>query len=159
MAQQTLLVTLPDNFYQRLKVRAEQAQHSIEDELVTLAAAALEDEPTPLDIQEAVALLPVLDDTALWQAARSRLPQAESDEVEEMHFKQQREGLTGAEKQRLAGLMHQYEKALLIRSHALLLLKQRGQDITKIEARMPPCFNWGMKGLRPLALPCLLWYT
>jgi plasmid stability protein len=132
MAQQTLMVTLPDDFYQRLKVRAEQAQHNIEDELVNLAAAALDNEPIPLDIQEAVASLPVLDDAALWQAARSRLPQADSDEVEALHFKRQREGLTDTEKQRLAGLMHQYEKALLIRSHALLLLKQRGQDITPL---------------------------
>jgi plasmid stability protein len=132
MGQQTLLVTLPDDFYQRLKVRAEQAQHNIEDELVNLAAAALDNEPVPLDIQEAVSSLSVLDDVALWQAARSRLPRAESDEVEELHFKQQSEGLTDAEKQRLAGLMHQYEKSLLIRSHALLLLKQRGQDITSL---------------------------
>ena len=132
MAQQTLTVTLPDDFYQRLKVRAEQVQHNIEDELVNLAAAALDNEPIPLDIQEAVASLPVLDDTALWQAAHSRLSQAESDEVEALHFKRQREGLTDAEKQRLAGLMHRYEKALLIRSHALLLLKQRGQDITPL---------------------------
>jgi plasmid stability protein len=132
MAQQTLMVTLSDDFYQRLKMRAAQAQHNIEDELVNLAAAALDNEPIPLDIQEAVASLPVLDDAALWQAARSRLPQAESDEVEALHFKQQREELTDAEKQRLAGLMYRYEKALLIRSHALLLLKQRGQDITPL---------------------------
>lgn len=132
MVQQTVMVTLPDDVYQRLKVRAEHARHSVEEELLALAAAALDDEPIPLDIQEAVASLPVLDDAALWQAARSRLSPAESDEVEVLHFKQQREGLTDAEKQRLAGLMHQYEKALLIRSHALLLLKQRGQDITPL---------------------------
>jgi plasmid stability protein len=132
MVQQTVMVTLPDDIYQRLKVRAEHARHSVEEELLALAAAALDDEPIPLDIQEAVASLPVLDDAALWQAARSRLSPAESDEVEVLHFKQQREGLTDAEKQRLGSLMHQYEKALLIRSHALLLLKQRGQDITPL---------------------------
>jgi plasmid stability protein len=129
MAQQTVMVTLPDDFYQRLKIRADGAQRSVEDELVTLAAA-LDDEPIPVDIKEALASLPVLDDAALWQAAGSRLSQAESNEVEKLHFKRQREGLSDAEKQRLASLMHQYEKTLLIRSHALLLLKQRGQDIT-----------------------------
>lgn len=132
MVQQTVMVTLPDDFYQRLKVRAEHTHRSVEEELLTLAAAALDEEPIPLDIQEAVASLPVLDDAALWQAARTRLSAADSDEVEALHFKQQREGLTGAEKQHLAGLMHQYEKALLIRSHALLLLKQRGQDIAPL---------------------------
>jgi hypothetical protein len=71
-----------------------------------LATEALDDEPIPLDIQEAVALLPVLDEAALWQTARSRLSPADSDEVEALHFKQQREGLTPAEKYRLAALMH-----------------------------------------------------
>ncbi len=132
MGQQAVVVLLPDDVYRRVKSRAEHAHHSVEEELLTLATAALEDEPIPLDIQEAVASLPVLEDAALWQAAHSRLTQAESDEVETLHFKQQREGLTAAEAQRLAGLMHQYEKALLIRSHALLLLKQRGQDITPL---------------------------
>jgi plasmid stability protein len=45
MAQQTVQVTLLDDVYHRLKVRAEEAQYSVEDELVTLAAAALDDEP------------------------------------------------------------------------------------------------------------------
>src|SRR5689334_14690216 len=111
MVQQTVTVTLPEDVYQRVKVRAEQAHHSVEEELLTLAASALDDEPIPLDIQEAVASLPVLDEAALWQAARSRLSPAESDEVEVLHFKQQREGLTAAEQYRLAALMHQYEKA------------------------------------------------
>ena len=132
MVQQTVTVTLPEDFYQRVKVRAEYAHHSVEEELLTLAVAALDDEPIALDIQEAVASLPVLDEAALWQAARSRLSPAESDEVEALHFKQQREGLTAAEKHRLAALMHQYEKALLIRSHALLLLKERGEDIASL---------------------------
>jgi hypothetical protein len=40
------------------------------------------------------------------QAARRRPSQAKSDEVEELHFKQQRVGLTDAERRRLAGLMY-----------------------------------------------------
>ncbi len=37
--------------------------------------------------------------------------------------------MTSSEQQRLAWLMHQYDKALLVRSHALGLLKERGLDI------------------------------
>ncbi|HEY7347827.1 MAG TPA: hypothetical protein VH599_05865 [Ktedonobacterales bacterium] len=134
MANQSLTLNFPDDLYQRLKARAEGAQRSIEDELLSLAAAALDDEPIPLDIQAAVASLSVLDDAALWQVARaSRLSQEESDESEELHFRRQRgERLTDAEKRRLAVLMHQYDKSLLVRSHALLLLKQRGHDITPL---------------------------
>jgi plasmid stability protein len=129
-----LNVYLPDDFYQRLKARAERAQHSIQDELLSLAEAALEDEPIPLDIQEAVASLPVLDDATLWQVAEtSHLSRAESREVENMHFKRGRgERLTDAEKRRLAYLLHQSDKTMLVRSHALALLKQRGHDITPL---------------------------
>lgn len=132
MAQQTVMVTLPDDVYQILKARAERAQRSVEDELVTLAVAALEDEPISVDIQEAVASLDDLDDAALWQAAESRLSPTDSAAVENLHLKRQRTGLSDVEKQRLASLMHLYEKALLIRSHALLLLKQRGHDIAPL---------------------------
>ena len=42
MVQQTVTVTLPEDFYQRVKVRAEYAHHSVEEELLTLAVAALD---------------------------------------------------------------------------------------------------------------------
>lgn len=131
MAEQSVTVTLPDDFYQRVKARAESARHSIGDELVALAESALEDEPIPLDIREAVASLPALDDAALWQVAEtSHLSRAESHEVERMHFKRGRgEKLTDTEQQRLAYLLHQSDKSLLVRAHALALLKQRGHDI------------------------------
>lgn len=130
MAHQTLTLNIPDDLYQRLKQRADISRRSVEDELLRLAASALVEDEIPADIAKAIAALAVADDAALWQAARSRLPQDVSDEIENLHLKQQREGLTAPEKQRLADLMRQYERVLSVRAEAVGLLKERGHDVS-----------------------------
>jgi plasmid stability protein len=130
MAHQTLTLNIPDDLYQRLKRQAAFSRRTVEDELLNLATTALADNEIPPDIQAAVAALAQLDDEALWQAARtSKLSPRQSREIEQLHFKRQRDGLTSAEQQRLTRLMHQYDKALLVRAHAVGLLKDRGHDV------------------------------
>ena len=55
-----------------------------------------------------------MDDAELWQAARSRLSEEASAQLEDLHFKRQREGLTEAEGRTLAELVGQYERSMLI---------------------------------------------
>ncbi len=131
MADQTLTLHISDDFYQRLKQRAEFRKRSIEEELLTLATTAMTEDEIPADILEAVAALAQLDDEALWQTARtSKLAPAQLQEIEELHFKRQRgEALTPEEQGRLADLLHQYDKALLVRAHAVGRLKERGHDV------------------------------
>ena len=59
----------------------------------------------------------------------SRLPSEVSRELETLHHKQQRKGLTDAEAQTLAALIRQYERLMLVRAQAAVLLKQRGHDV------------------------------
>jgi plasmid stability protein len=123
-------LTLLDALYQRIKARAERNQRSVEDELLeTLAAGLAADDELPADVAQIIASLPSLDDEALWRAAQGHLPAEESDEIEELHLKRQREGLTPAEKKRLAGLMRQYERYLMVRTEATALLKERGHNV------------------------------
>lgn len=123
-------LNIPDALYHRLKKRAERKHRSLEAELLeTLAAGLAADDEIPADVAQIIASLPSLDDEALWRAARSQLPEAESQEIEELHLKRQRKGLTSEEKQRLAGLMRQYERYMLIRAEAAALLKERGQNV------------------------------
>jgi hypothetical protein len=107
----------------------------VEAELLEVVATAvpIEDELPP-DLAEAVASLTLLDDQALWQAARSRLTATASAQMEALHLKRQREGLTEAEAQTLAGLVRQYERAMLVRAQAAMLLKQRGYDVSELVA-------------------------
>ena len=133
MAHQTLTLNIPDDLYERIKQRSAITRRSIEEELLILAGTTLIEEEIPADIQEAVAALPSLNDEALWQTARSsRLTPKQSEEIEHLHFKRQREGLTATEKDQLADLMHQYDKALLVRAHAVGLLHDRGHDVSTL---------------------------
>jgi hypothetical protein len=91
-------------------------------------------EKRPADLEEALAPLTVLDDEALWRAARSQLVAEAAAELDELHRKAQREGLTEAETQTVAARVRQYEWAMLIRAQAAELLKQRGHDVSVLLA-------------------------
>ncbi len=135
MAIQTLTVRLPDRLYAQLRHRAQQANRTVEAELVELVATAMpEQERLPAELSTELAGLEHLDDEALWQAAKSRLASAMARRTEKLHHKRQREGLTEAEGQALAELVQQYERAMLIRAQAAVLLKQRGHDVSKLVA-------------------------
>jgi plasmid stability protein len=135
MALQTVTLKVSDEMYRRLQRRAEQAHRSIEDEVLDLVAFAMPvDDELPATLLEALAPLPTLDDAALWRVARSRLPIDVSVELEELHLKRQREGLTAAEAERAEELVGHYDRTMLLRAEAALLLKQRGYDVAELAA-------------------------
>ena len=135
MTVQSITVNLPSALYNRLKRRAEQTRRTVEAELLEVVATAvpIADELPP-DLAEAISPLALLDDEALWRAARSHLPAEAASQMEELHLKRQREGLSEAEQQTLAGLVRQYERAMLVRAQAAALLKQRGHDVSELIA-------------------------
>jgi plasmid stability protein len=131
MTVQPVTLNLPNTLYHRLKRRADQAHRTVEDELIEVVATAVSvTDELPADLAEAISSLALLDDEALWQAARSHLPSEAAAQLEVLHLKRQREGLTETEAQTLASLVHQYERAMLVRAQAAALLKQRGYDVS-----------------------------
>ncbi len=122
-------------FKQPLKRRAEKTHRTVEAELLEVVATAVPvaDELTA-ELSEALASLTLLNDEALKQAARSHLSTEAAAQMEALHLKRQREGLNQTEAHTLAGLVEQYERAMLIRAHAALLLKQRGYDVSDLLA-------------------------
>lgn len=133
MSLQTVTFGVPTGLYDQLKQRAEQSSRTVEAELVDVLAAVVP-EHLPDDLAEAIAPLSLLDDAALQRAARSRLPDDLAEQLETLHLKQQREGLTDAETEQVAALVRQYERAMLVRSRAAALLKERGQDTSPLIA-------------------------
>ncbi len=127
-------VYLPDDVYQRLKMRAEQSQQTVEAKVRDIVTAAIADDSIPADLEADVEALKKADDATLWHVAEtSRLSQEESDEIEQLHFKQQRgKALTAEERLRLAAGMLHYERAMLMRAEAAALLKERGHNIDKL---------------------------
>ncbi|HKZ86096.1 MAG TPA: hypothetical protein VJ793_20870 [Anaerolineae bacterium] len=135
MTVQSVTLNLPSALYARLKQRAERSRRTVEAELLEVVAAAvpIADE-LPVDLNEAISPLTLLDDDALWRAARSRLAPEAAADMERLHLKRQHEGLSEAEAQSLAGLVRQYERAMLVRAQAAALLKQRGFDVSELIA-------------------------
>ena len=133
MTIQSVTLNLPGHLYNRLKRRAEQAHRTVEAELLEVVASAVPvADELPAELNEAISPLALLDDEALWRAARSHLPAEAAAQMENLHLKRQREGLIEAEAQTLAGLVRQYERAMLVRAQAAALLKQRGHDVSEL---------------------------
>ena len=102
--------------------------------LEVVAAAVPVADDLPADLAQVISPLALLDDKALWRAARSHLPGEAAAQMEQLHLKRQRQGLTGSEAEALAGLVRHYERAMLVRAQAAALLKERGYDVAELLA-------------------------
>ncbi len=129
---ESVTVHIPLALYERLKQRADQAQRSVEDELLEAAGTAVADDVLPPDLTDTLASLTLLNDPALWDAAKSHLPIETAEQLSILNLKRQSVGLTEAEVLLLDQLLHQYEQMMLVRAQAALLLKQRGHDISML---------------------------
>jgi plasmid stability protein len=133
MPTQSLTVQIPDGLYSRLRERATQANRTIEAELVDVLAEAIPVENgLPADLEAELSRLVHVEDLALWQVARERLPDDLATRLQDLHAKRQRDGLTEAEARDMADLVRQYERMMLIRARAVELLKERGHDISSL---------------------------
>jgi hypothetical protein len=115
---------------------------TVADEVLDVLTGALPaTEMLSDDLEQAIAQLVFLDDAALWQAARSRLASDAVERLSELNAKRQREGLTEAEQQESELLTYQYERMVLVRAQAALLLKQRGYDVSCLLTMLwPTCW-------------------
>ncbi|HWE63594.1 MAG TPA: hypothetical protein VHB98_17920 [Chloroflexota bacterium] len=137
MTTESITVRVPHPLYSRLEERAKQTQRSVEEELVEALAEAVSraDDPLPPEVEDVLASLDAMPDDALWQLARaSRLSPSAAALLEELNQQRQREGLTAGEQRLVEALVHQYERALLVRAEAMARLKERGQDIAPLLA-------------------------
>lgn len=93
------------------------------------------DSHVPPDLEDELARIETLDDESLWRIARARFPARTGQRMQALQFKRQREGL-GADERRLeAELAQEFDRRMLIRSKVLLLLKQRGHEVTELVSR------------------------
>ncbi len=132
MSQQSVVIDLPDDIYNKYKQRAEQMQRSVEAEIIesVFKAAPTNDELTG-ELAELVTQLAFLDIKALRRIARNHLAKKEAARIESLHFKRQSDGLDEVETKELTGLMKKMERWFVLRNEALGLLIERGQDVTE----------------------------
>ena len=133
MTVHAVTLQVPSLLYEQLKRRTEQTDRTVEAELLDIVATAMPvSEDLPADLADAIDPLELLDDEALWRAARCSLPAEAATQMEDLHLKRQREGLTDAETKALDGLVRQYERTMLVRAQAAALLKERGHDVSQL---------------------------
>lgn len=136
MSGQTVTVTIPSALFTHLERRAKAENRSVQDEIVEmLLAVAPIPEAYPATNRDFLSQMTLLSDAELWQSAASRLTNEEAAELEALHHKRDREGLSADEECSVAGLMRRYERAMLIRAQAAALLKQRGHDVSVLVKR------------------------
>ena len=133
MALQTVTIQLPDRIYRDVAKRARHMHRSVAEEVVAVVSEAL---PTindlPGELAEELDQLALMNDTELWQAAQTRLGEAEATQMQTLVWKQQRDGLTTREQNKAENLLQRYNRTMLVRAKAAVLLKERGFDITSL---------------------------
>lgn len=123
---QTVTVHLTEPVFQHVKRLAQARQHSVEDEVAAVVAAAL---PLANDDEAQLAQLAFLSDDELEQAARTRLSEKERGRMETLSAKQRGQGLTLSEQNEVEALLNRYDWLILLRAEAIRLLKERGRDL------------------------------
>jgi plasmid stability protein len=133
MSTQIITLEIPAALYARMMQRAERSQRSVEAEFLNvLTHAVSEPETLPSELAQAIEALERLDDDQLWKASREHLPNGISEELEALNLKQQRLGLTAIEQQRADELGFEYDRAMLVRARAAVLLRERGYDVSSL---------------------------
>ena len=129
----SLSIRVSERLLQSLKRRATRQHKSLEKEVADLLATGLQQSDMSADdVVELLQPLEMLTDDDLWNAVRSRLPRRLSSELEKLHQKRQRDGITKSERARARLLTDQFERCLVIRARAIELLHARGHDVSRL---------------------------
>jgi|GEM_PF-2402102 len=123
------LLTVQERVTQELKTKTSSLENPNDD------AATITDADLPPELVQELTELSSLNDKALLKAARNHLPAKDAQRLRQLNHKQQKYGrssLTQAESRELEDLGYQYDRHILLRSQAIVLLKERGYDISKL---------------------------
>jgi len=123
---------LPTPIYSRVERQSQLMQRSIAEELIAVVTEYWQKEVLADDIEQALAQLDLLTDSELWQSAQIAVSSENTESMQELVEKQQRDGLTASENQQAQLLSHLFNRIMLVRAKAAILLKRRGYDISPI---------------------------
>lgn len=128
-------VNLPEDLFRRLQKQAASEQRTVDDLVQRVlvrqmpAAVPMEDDLPPLLKTELTAMAQ-LSDSALWTLARSSVPADLLNDLESLEDDADERELMPDEQARQDELLRQYNEIILRRSHAAVLLKSRGYDMS-----------------------------
>ena len=129
MPGKSITLDLPEDLYERVRQVAEQSQRPLERVLVESIRLLFVLPPTSTDVATTLAAMPGYPDAQLWAVVYQRLAWPQSQRLHELSAKNKLEKLTEDEQSEFEYLLTLDDRAMLLRSEALLLLKNRGHDI------------------------------
>ncbi len=133
MSLQEITISLPEKIYRQMQKQSQESKRSVADEVTAVVAASVpEQAQLPVDLEEELQQLDLFTDDELWRAAQVTAPDDKTTRMQELVDKQQLEGLTDAEKAEAALLSNYFNRVMLVRAKAAVLLQARGKDIDQL---------------------------
>ena len=128
MGDHTVLITLPETLYERVRMSAEASARPVEDVLSQFVATnypVLEDDLPP-EMRSAFADWLLLSDANLWEIAKSQFAEAKQSALEALIDRQKQRLLVTTEQNQLDQLLRESQEVMLRKAEAQRLLAQRG---------------------------------
>ncbi len=127
----SVTVNLPDSLVREIETTARQQQRSISAvvrELVLQGWPALPSLPD--EVEAELAAFSNLSDDVLWMLARSTLTEAEQEKLAGLNHLVKQRSLTEEEGANRDALLDAYNRAMVRRAQAVLLLNAHGHDLS-----------------------------
>jgi hypothetical protein len=131
MSTQTVTLQLPNPLYERMRCAAQALQRPVEKLLLDAVTTGMSllDDLTP-ELVDEMSALALLNDAALWRAARHVLTSEQQAQLNALLDEKGRGEFTPEKQRILDHLLAEYERVTLVRAQAAILLQQRGYDIS-----------------------------
>ncbi len=123
-----ITLQLTESLLQQIKRRAAQAGTDVDLEIAKALEEAFpadEESLTP-ELASIMEALSLMEDQTLWSVASAKIPESVTDHMETLYTKRLAQGLSASEEDDLSRLEKMFEKNILVRAQAAMLLKERG---------------------------------
>jgi predicted transcriptional regulator len=125
---QAISIELPHELYERIRQIAAHSERSVESVLIESLKVLFGE---PLE-ETALAALDDYTDAQLWAVIYQRLAWPENERLRDLTARGKGGELTPDERDELDALLDRVDRHTLLRSRALLLLKQRGRELKRL---------------------------
>lgn len=130
MTDRIITLSIPETLYERIQEEAVGTKQPIESLMIDRLAVLFNRVDEALDVNKALDALEAFKDYELWAIVSRRLSVTDAERLHELNSDEKRGVLTTEEQVELDHLLAQVNRDMLLRSKALLLLKERGHDIS-----------------------------
>src|SRR5258708_35376907 len=127
MTQQSVVLQLPEELYERVRQVAEDSKRPVENVLLESLAVLIADLPDDATLSPQV--IETLSDEQLWAIVHRLLVWPQEVRLRELTALGKQGGLTSEEHAEMERLVDQIDRYVLMRSQALLVLKNRGHNV------------------------------